>query len=62
MGTHNLCFKQKYENSPNFLCENLSFLGLKFSVYLNRRVFVLENKHFSKFMIPIPLARVVWQS
>ena len=39
--THNLCFEQKYENISEFLSENFQFLEVKFSIYLNRRVFVL---------------------
>ena len=39
--THNLCFEQKYEKYQNFLSENFHFLVVKFSVYLNRRVFVM---------------------
>ena len=39
--THNLCFEQKYEKYQNFLSENFRFLVVKFSVYLNRRVFVM---------------------
>ena len=40
--THNLCFEQKYEKYQNFLSEKLPFfLVVKFSVYLNRRVFVM---------------------
>ena len=41
MSTHNLCFVQKYEKYPSFLSENFQFLEMKFSVYLNRRVFVM---------------------
>ena len=42
--THNLCFEQKYEKiSDHFLSENFQFLVVKFSVYLNRRVFVMAN-------------------
>ena len=41
MSTHNLCFDQKYEKYKNFLSENFPFLVVKFSVYLNRRVFVM---------------------
>ena len=41
MSTHNLCFEQKYEKYQNFLSENLHFLVMKFSVYLNRHVFVM---------------------
>ena len=39
--THNLCFGQKYEKYQNFLSENFHFLVVKFSVYLNRHVFVM---------------------
>ena len=41
MGTHNLCFEQKYEKYQSFLSENFQFLQVKFSIYLNRRVFVM---------------------
>ena len=41
MSTHNLSFEQKYEKYQNFFSENLHFLVVKFSVYLNRRVFVM---------------------
>ena len=36
---YNLCFEQKYEKYQNFLSENFPFLVVKFSIYLNRRVF-----------------------
>ena len=39
--THNLCFEQKYEKYQLFLPENFQFLEVKFSIYLNRRVFVM---------------------
>ena len=39
--TYNLCFEQEYEKYQIFLSENFSFLVVKFSVYLNRRVFVM---------------------
>ena len=42
MITHNLCFEQKYEKYQNFLFENFQFLVVKFSVYLNRRVYVMK--------------------
>ena len=42
MSTHNLCFEKKYEKYQNFLSENFPFLVVKFSVYLNRRVFVMR--------------------
>ena len=39
---HNLCFEQKCEKSE-FLSENFQFLVMKFSIYLNRCVFVMLN-------------------
>ena len=39
--THNLRFEQKYEKCQSFLCEYFQFLEVKFSIYLNRRVFVM---------------------
>ena len=41
MSTHNLCFEQKCEKYQSFLSENFQFLEMKFSIYLNRRVFVM---------------------
>ena len=37
----NLCLEQKYEKYQNFLSENFPFLEVKFSMYLDRRVFVM---------------------
>ena len=42
MSTHNLCFEQKYEKYHNFSSESFLFLVVKFSVYLNRHVFVMN--------------------
>ena len=39
----NLCFEQKYEKYQYFLSENFQFLVVKFSIYLDRRVFVMEE-------------------
>ena len=39
MSAHNLCFVQKCEKYQRFLSENFKFLEVKFSIYLNRRVF-----------------------
>ena len=39
--TYNLCFEQKYEKYRIFLSENFHFWVVKFSVYLNRHVFVM---------------------
>ena len=41
--THNLCFQQKYEKYQNIFSENFHFLVVKFSVYLNRCVFVMAK-------------------
>ena len=40
--THNLCFEQKYEKYQNFLSENFPFLVVKFSIFLNTRVFEMR--------------------
>ena len=40
--THNLCFEQTYEKISEFLSENFQFLEVKFSIYLYRRVFVMN--------------------
>ena len=42
MSTHNLCFEQEYEKYLNFLSEKFPFLVVKFSIYLNRPVFVMN--------------------
>ena len=40
--THNLCFEQEYEKYQNFyLFLFFPFLVVKFSIYLNKRFFVL---------------------
>ena len=41
MSTLNLCFKQIYEKYQSFSSENFQFLEVKFSIYLNKRVFVM---------------------
>ena len=41
--THNLCFEQQCEKYQSFLSENFQFLDMKFSKYLNRRVFVMAS-------------------
>ena len=42
--THSLCFGQKYKKKYQiFLSENFHFLVAKFSIYLNRRVFVMTE-------------------
>ena len=41
--TNNLCFEQKYEKYQSFLPENFHFFEVKFSIHLNRRVFVMSR-------------------
>ena len=41
--THNLYFEQKYEKYQSFLSETIQFLEVKFSVYLNRHVFLMDK-------------------
>ena len=41
MSTHNLCFEQKCKKYQSFLSEKFQFLVVKFSIYLNRRVFIM---------------------
>ena len=48
MGTHNVCFEQKNEKYQ-FLSENFQFLVVKFSIYLNRRVFIMGNNIWMSF-------------
>ena len=40
------CFEQKYEKYHIFYLKMFFFLVVKFSVYLNRHVFVIEVKQF----------------
>ena len=49
--THNQCFEQKYEKYQNFLSVNFQFLEVKFSIYLNRRVFVMGREGLTKDFI-----------
>ena len=44
--THNLCFEQKYEKYSIFLSEFFYFLMVRFSVYLNRHVFVMVGREW----------------
>ena len=40
--THTLCIEQEYEKYQNFLSEEFPFSVVKFSIYLNRRVFIMS--------------------
>ena len=51
MSTHNLCFEQKYEKYQNFLFENFQFLVVKFSIFLNRCVFVMSSKDDDDYLV-----------
>ena len=45
MSTHNLCFEQKYGKISEYLSENFHFFGGKiYSIYMNKLVFVMENR------------------
>ena len=43
MSTLNLCFEQKCEKYQIFSSESFHFLGVKFSIYLNKRVCVIND-------------------
>ena len=55
MSIHNLCFKQKFETYQNFLSENFPSLVVKFSIYLNRCVFVMLCTQTFYFINKAPL-------
>ena len=48
--TLNLRLEQKYEkyHQSFFLSENFQVLEVKFSIYLNRHIFLMENKTLSQ--------------
>ena len=41
MSNHNLCLSRNMKKMSEFLSENFHFLVVKFSVYLNRHIFVM---------------------
>ena len=47
---YNLCFEQKYNKYQNFYLKTFIFFLVKFSIYLNRRVFVMRTLRFCVFM------------
>ena len=60
MSTHNLCFVQKYKKYLSFLSKIFQFLEIKFSIYLNRRVFVMIlTLSFSKIQFYVDLKYIV---
>ena len=58
--THNLCFEQKYEKYQRFLSENFQFLEVKFSIYLNRRVFEMIKKKLKCIINFLTKCNVYW--
>ena len=54
MSTHNLCFEQKYEKYQKILSENFHFLVVKFSIYLNRHVFIMFTKYVLDANLELP--------
>ena len=61
MSTHNLCFEQKYEKYQNFLSDNFHFLVVKFSIYLNRHVFVMLRTTTYVFVQKIKKTFFLWK-
>ena len=55
MNSSNLCFEQKYEKYSFFYLKIFNFLEVKFSIYLNRRVFVMTriDSKWYKFIYPV---------
>ena len=58
MRTHNLCFEQKYEKYQNFSSENFHFLVVKFSIYLNKRVFIMKMEKVRTYRLISPLEKI----
>ena len=54
--THNLCFEQKCGKYQSFLSEKkISFFKVKFSIYLNRPVFVMvQSSHGTLWVVNDP--------
>ena len=42
MSTHNLCFERNYDKVSDYFLWKVSFLVVKFSVHLNRPVFIMS--------------------
>ena len=58
MSTHNLCFEQKFENKNiRIFTRKFSFLVVKFSVYLNRLVFAVEQFEYKIYTSINPMSR-----
>ena len=53
MSNHNLCFEQKYGKYQNFSAKKNPFLDVKFSIYLNRRVFGMDHSEHAQNLIRV---------
>ena len=49
MSTHNLCFEQKYDKYQNIYLKIFIVLVVKFSVYLDRLVFIMYLENLSTY-------------
>ena len=52
--TNNLCFEHEYGKYQDFYLKTFSFLVVKFSIYMNRRVFVMIYVQYVKFILLVP--------
>ena len=46
-------FSLKYEKYLSFLSETFQFLEIKFSIYLNRHVFVMETEYMQSLKFAV---------
>ena len=63
MSTNNLCFEQKYEEYQTFFSENFHFFVIKFSVYLNRHVFIMTcmpHAEHQEWMAVVPVCLAIY--
>ena len=60
MNTNILCLVQKYKTYRSFSSENIQFLEVKFSIYLNRHVFVMPRKNKNKSCTMMKYADIIW--
>ena len=54
MSTHNPCFEQNYKKYQSFYSENFQVLEFKFSIYLNRPVFVMDRLDICEIFLKGP--------
>ena len=58
MSTHKLCLSRNREKYQNFLSENFPSLVVKFSIYLNRCIFVMTAVYGNCYF-PVPQLRML---